>query len=60
MPRPWLRHPPATIRPTTCPSGLPRYATVRLASAAVLGHVGAARLAPACCDRCGGVHLQAA
>lgn len=60
MSRAWLRHPPRTIvRPRTCPSGRPRFASEWLAVAA--------RAVPPVpgleaveCDRCGGWHLVAA
>ncbi|MFD9463504.1 hypothetical protein [Streptomyces sp. NPDC060027] len=58
MSRRWLPHPPATIRPAPCPTGQPRYTTRALALAATVGHVCAARLTPAACPQCGGIHLN--
>lgn len=47
--RTWLRHPPATIRPEPCPTGLPEFASRALAAAAALGFVCDAGLEPAPC-----------
>lgn len=62
MARPWLRHPPRTIRPPlACPSGEPRFASEELAWSALGSAMADARLTPAACDACrGGWHHQPA
>jgi hypothetical protein len=59
MPRSWLRHPPRAIasRPS-CPSGLPRFASLVFARDALLPvAVSVAGLSAAGCGLCGGVHI---
>jgi hypothetical protein len=61
--RPWLRHPPATIRQTrTCPTGRPRYGTETAARATsvVLGSSWAIHLTVTACEECGGWHAEPA
>jgi hypothetical protein len=54
--RPWLRYPARTVRPRPCPSGLPRFASRRLAMSSVPL---AAGVTPTVidCAVCGGVHV---
>jgi hypothetical protein len=56
--RPWLRHPPRTIRPPVCPTGQPRYSSRQHASHALLPGISATQLALAQCPlpECGGWH----
>jgi hypothetical protein len=58
MARPWLRHPPRTIRPPlVCPSGVQRYATEEHARDGIPVY-DTTGLTPHLCSRCaGGWHL---
>lgn len=58
--RAWLRHPPAVLRPpVVCPSGLPRFASVGVASQAEITSAFASgwRQDVVACGRCGGAHI---
>lgn len=57
--RAWLRHPPRLIasRPS-CPSGLPRFASLAFAQDALLPTQGpVVGLTAVECGRCGGAHI---
>ena len=57
--RAWLRHPPRLIasRPS-CPSGLPRFASLAFAQDALLPVAASvAGLTATVCGRCGGAHI---
>lgn len=57
MSRPWLRYPARTIRPpSTCPSGVPRFALERSARRAIPIY-DTTRLTPRPCAACDGWHL---
>lgn len=55
--RPWLRHPPRTIRTPVCPTGQPRYTSRHHARMALLPG-NPTRLTPTPCPlpECGGWH----
>ncbi|MFD4547223.1 hypothetical protein [Streptomyces sp. NPDC058466] len=55
--RPWLRHPPATIRRPSCPTGRPRFASVWLAQAALTPGLAVTGLTARTCDQCHGAHV---
>lgn len=56
--RPWLRHPPRTIRPPArCPTGLPRFTSLAHARDALLHGYGRHTLTAIACHLCGGAHL---
>jgi hypothetical protein len=60
MGRPWLRHPPAVLHPPlVCPSGLPRFASLEVASQAEITSAFASgrRRDVVACGRCGGAHI---
>ncbi|NUP18371.1 MAG: hypothetical protein HOZ81_20265 [Streptomyces sp.] len=57
--RAWLKHPARTIgqRPP-CPTGLPRFANVDLARAALHHGLGAPSLEAWTCSHCEGAHIS--
>lgn len=55
--RPWLRYPPRHIRPTVCPTGMPRFASTELARQALIHGLATVALTAVACEVCGGAHL---
>jgi hypothetical protein len=49
-------HPARTIHPTPCPTGQPRFATLKLARTALLAGMSDHRIEAHPCQHCGGAH----